>query len=50
MPFHEFRAVPLLHRCLNPSDGSPEKASYWTDAIHPPQNRYSREQESFMAT
>jgi len=27
MPFHEFRAVPLLHRCLNPSDGSPEKAS-----------------------
>ena len=27
MPFHEFRAVPLLHRCLNPSDGNPEKAS-----------------------
>lgn len=25
MPFHEFRAVPLLHRCLNPSDGNPEK-------------------------
>ena len=22
-----FRAVPLLHRCLNPSDGNPEKAS-----------------------